>query len=87
MPGGIALDSKPVLAAAARCQNSCDGSPQGPQGWLQLPLPDGECVGANGLLGYITAVKLVCLYCLLACLLIVDTAQSVLLCFTFSQTH
>ncbi|DBB11643.1 TPA: hypothetical protein ACH3X3_007026 [Trebouxia sp. C0006] len=52
MPGGIALDSKPVLAAAARCQTSCDGLPQGPQGWLQLPFPDGERVGANGLLGH-----------------------------------
>ena len=60
MPGGIALDSKPVLAAAARRQTSCDGLPQGPQGWLQLPFPDGERVGANGLLGYIIAVKLVC---------------------------
>ncbi|KAL0023092.1 hypothetical protein WJX77_000674 [Trebouxia sp. C0004] len=52
MPGGIALDSKPVLAAATRCQSSCDGLPQGPQGWLQLPFPDGERVGANGLLGH-----------------------------------
>ncbi len=57
MPGGIALDSKPVLAAAARCQSSCDGSPQGAQGWLQLLFPDGERVGANGLLGYTIAVK------------------------------
>ncbi|KAL0024570.1 hypothetical protein WJX79_009165 [Trebouxia sp. C0005] len=52
MPGGIALDSKPVLAAADRCQSSCDGAPEGPQGWLQLPFPAGECVGANGLLGH-----------------------------------
>lgn len=61
MPGGIALDSKPVLAAADRCQSSCDGAPEGPQGWLQLPFPAGECVGANGLLGCIIAVKLVAL--------------------------
>ena len=54
MPGAIAIDSRPMQEAAARCRQACGGKPPvGPQQLLQLPYPAGEQPGQNGLLGYV----------------------------------
>ena len=59
MPGAIAIDSRPMQEAAARCRQACGGTPPlGPQQLLQLPYPAGELLGRNGLLGYVLLFSL-----------------------------
>ena len=59
MPGGIALEDQAMRDAHLCCQNVCGGKPsEGPQQLLQLPYPDKEQLGANGLLGCVVLLLL-----------------------------